>query len=121
LGANIRREREAAGLTMTALTARAQLGGHRASSTLSTIESGHVKSPSVWTVYALAHTLGVRMEDLMGVQRIEATTKGRIQERRKLAMLEADLERERAARRVVDEALREALAKLREQGDNVAM
>jgi transcriptional regulator with XRE-family HTH domain len=99
---------------MRELTDRAHLGGVKASSTLGTIESGRVKHPGAFMLYAIASALGVRMEDLMGVQRIEITTKGRRHERRKVTMLEAELQREREARRVVDEALREALEKLDE-------
>jgi transcriptional regulator with XRE-family HTH domain len=99
---------------MRELTDRAHLGGPSGGSTLGTIEGGRIKNPGVFTLYAIASALGVRLEDLMGVQRIEVTTKGRRHERRKVTMLEAELQREREARRVVDEALREALEKLDE-------
>lgn len=41
------------------------------------VENGYVKVPGVHAVYVWASALGVRMEDLMEVPRIEHTSKGR--------------------------------------------
>lgn len=78
LGENVERERLAAGLTYRDLAEMAgvsqtQVGG---------IVRGKIANPGVFTLYGLAVALGVRVEDLMGVPRVDHTTKGRSRARR---------------------------------------
>lgn len=75
---NVRVQRLAHDLSKADLSRNA----HVSPTLLSNIETGKITNPGVYTLYAVAVTLGVRMEDLMGVQRIEGTTKGRVNARR---------------------------------------
>jgi transcriptional regulator with XRE-family HTH domain len=77
LGANVTRERDAAGLTMRALASMAGVSP----SQLSNIESGKIRNPGVESVYGLATALGIRIEDLMGAPRVEVTTRYRSRSR----------------------------------------
>jgi HAD superfamily hydrolase (TIGR01509 family) len=61
LGLSIRWAREKAGLTQDELSDRAGL----AYSTLAKIEQGAIKTPSVFTVFAIAQTVGVSVEKLL--------------------------------------------------------
>lgn len=79
LGTNARAARLERGLTIRALAHMASLSP----SVVAELESGRIKDPRVSTLYAIAVALGIRMEDLMGVQRVEATTKGRREEARR--------------------------------------
>jgi HAD superfamily hydrolase (TIGR01509 family) len=62
LGKAIKHARVKAGLTQDELSDRARL----AYSTLAKIEQGAIKTPSVFTVYALSRALGVPMDELLG-------------------------------------------------------
>ncbi len=62
LGASIQRARQAAGLTQQQLCQSTGLSY----STLAKIERGAIKTPSVFTVHKIAHTLGCSMDDLLG-------------------------------------------------------
>jgi transcriptional regulator with XRE-family HTH domain len=75
---NVRAQREAHDLKKVDLSRMA----HVSPAFLSNVESGKIKNPGVYSLYAVAVALGVRLEDLMGVQRVEATTKGRTTARR---------------------------------------
>lgn len=78
IGTNLRAAQADAGLTNRALGAMAGVGP----TTISSIVTGRLANPGVYTLYGLAIALGVRMEDLMGVPRVELTTKGRSRVRR---------------------------------------
>lgn len=71
----MRLERE---ITSTVL---AELSGVSAGN-ITEIELGRIVNPGVFTLYSIAVALGVRVEDLMGVPRVEKTTKGRSHARR---------------------------------------
>jgi len=73
LGANIEGERQAAGMSTRAL---GELAGIPQSS-IQYVIAGRITNPSMDFMYAIATALGVRMEDLMGVPRVEATTRYR--------------------------------------------
>lgn len=73
LGANLERERIAANMTTRAL---GELTGLSASG-IGDLIGGRVTNPGVDALYAIATALGVRIEDLMGVPRVEATTRYR--------------------------------------------
>lgn len=77
LGDNLRELRLARGITAHALGEATGI----AATAITGIERGKVANPGVYTLYAIATTLGVRLEDLMGVQRVEHTTKGRTRAR----------------------------------------
>lgn len=78
LGASLLAARLDAGLTHRQLGAMAGIAG----STISSIETGKAPNPGAYTLYRVAIVLGVRLEDLMGVPRVELTTKGRSRVRR---------------------------------------
>lgn len=73
LGRTLRQERMRRDLSQEAL---AEMAGISKTS-VAYIEAGKIQAPSAFIVYALASSLGVRMEVLMGVPRVEITTKGR--------------------------------------------
>lgn len=73
LGDNVRRERLARGFTAAALSHVTGV----AATAITSIERGTVTNPGVYTLYAIATALGVRIEDLAGVTRVDHTTKGR--------------------------------------------
>jgi len=77
LGANIERERQAANLTMRQL---ADMAGCTPSF-VANIVSGKTTDPGASFLYGFATALGVRMEDLMGVPRVEVTTRYRSRSR----------------------------------------
>lgn len=79
LGANVRAARQQGGWSIGQLAD--MTGASRAS--YSDMESGRITNPGVYTLYKLAVVLGVRLEDLMGVPRVEVTTKGRSRARRR--------------------------------------
>lgn len=79
LGANLRAARLEAGWNHREL---AEMTGAN-QTTYSDVETGRITNPGVYTLYKLAVVLGVRLEDLMGVPRVEATTKGRSRARRR--------------------------------------
>jgi transcriptional regulator with XRE-family HTH domain len=85
LAANLRAERIRRGYTQRTLGGVLELGR----GTVASIETGKVVNPGVYTLYRIAVALGVPMEDLMGVQRVTNTTKGRSRVR--------ELERQRRA------------------------
>lgn len=58
----VARLRKSLGMTAAKLAAAAGI----CPATLSQIESGHTKDPSVYTVARIARTLGVNIEDLLG-------------------------------------------------------
>lgn len=70
LGNAIKQARLRAGLTQDELSDRA----HLAYSTLAKIEQGAIKTPSVFTVYALCRALGVRVDELLS-GRLKTTPK----------------------------------------------
>lgn len=78
LGDNLRVARLTRGLSAARL---GELAGV-APSHISSIETGKRPNPGAFTLYAIARVLGVRLEDLMGVPRVERTTKGRSNARR---------------------------------------
>jgi transcriptional regulator with XRE-family HTH domain len=99
-GKRLRAARNAAGLTQKQL---GELSG-KGRSYVAQIERGDLVNPGIDTFYPIATALGVRIEDLMGVPRIERLTKGvshnRAEFRRKrnsapapLADVQAELER----------------------------
>jgi hypothetical protein len=45
------------------------------------LESGKIATPGAFKLYGIALALGLRLEDLMGVQLLEDTTKGRVRRR----------------------------------------
>lgn len=100
IGKNLRRERERNELTQKDFAAL--IGQSR--SFITQVENGYVKVPGVHAVYVWASALGVRMEDLMEVPRVEHTSKGRFRAKhegrqarangaRSLADWQAELER----------------------------
>ena len=78
IGANLKRERRKIGLTQGEFAD--SIGQSR--SYVVQVENGYVKTPGVLPVYVWATALGVRMEDLMSMPRVEHTTKGRSRARR---------------------------------------
>lgn len=71
LGRRLQKARSAAGLTQQALCHRAQLSY----STLTKIERGAIKSPSIFTIQSIAGALGMTLDQLIGGTRKQ--TKGR--------------------------------------------
>jgi FMN phosphatase YigB (HAD superfamily) len=63
LGHRVQEARQAAGLTQQQLCAKANLSF----STLTKIERGAIKSPSIFTVQAIAAAVGMGLDELMGV------------------------------------------------------
>lgn len=78
LGENVDRERREADLTYAEL---AELAGV-SQTQIQGIVSGRIKNPGVYGLYGLAVALGTRMETLLGVPRVDHTTKGRSRARR---------------------------------------
>jgi FMN phosphatase YigB (HAD superfamily)/DNA-binding XRE family transcriptional regulator len=63
LGKTLQKARQAAGLTQQQLCQRANLSY----STLAKIERGAIKAPSIFTIQSIANTLGVSLNELMGM------------------------------------------------------
>lgn len=74
LAGNLRAARRERGLTQETL---ATVAG-TSKSYIATLESGKVTNPGVYSLYALALGLGMRLEDLMGVSLLENSTKARV-------------------------------------------
>lgn len=77
LALNLRTARVERGMSQYRL---AQIGG-TSKSYVNNLESGKITNPGAFTLYGLALGLGLRLEDLMGVQLLEDTTKGRVRRR----------------------------------------
>jgi FMN phosphatase YigB (HAD superfamily)/DNA-binding XRE family transcriptional regulator len=74
LGRRLQMARQHAGLTQQALCQRAELSY----STLTKIERGAIKSPSIFTIQNIAEALGVGLDELIGAQvRVTQTVKQR--------------------------------------------
>lgn len=71
LGRRLQKARTAAGMTQQVLCHRA----HLSYSTLTKIERGAIKSPSIFTIQSIAEALGMSLDELMGGARKQA--KGR--------------------------------------------
>jgi FMN phosphatase YigB (HAD superfamily)/DNA-binding XRE family transcriptional regulator len=71
LGRQLQRARQAAGLTQQQLCQRADLSY----STLAKIERGAIKSPSIFTVHSIADTLGVSLNELLGLPEVPGGAK----------------------------------------------
>lgn len=91
IGENMKRERLAANMTQQQL---ADLSAHSRSYVAQT-ENGFVKGPGARSVYLWASVLGVRMEDLMSLPRIEHTSKGRFRAKAESNARQRDRRRER--------------------------
>lgn len=72
LGRRLQEARLQAGLTQQALCQKAGLSY----STLTKIERGAIKAPSIFTIYNIAHTLGMGLDALMGITAVP-TAEGR--------------------------------------------
>lgn len=70
LGRRVQAVRMAAGLTQQALCHQAGLSY----STLTKIERGAIKSPSIFTIQSIAGALGMGLDDLMGAAELATTT-----------------------------------------------
>ncbi|HEX7632941.1 MAG TPA: HAD-IA family hydrolase [Candidatus Saccharimonadales bacterium] len=68
LGKRLQEARQAAGLTQQQLCARANLSF----STLTKIERGAIKAPSIFTVQAIAGAIGLSLDELIGVPSLPA-------------------------------------------------
>jgi FMN phosphatase YigB (HAD superfamily) len=73
LGRRLQSARVTAGLTQQALCQKAQLSY----STLTKIERGAIKSPSIFTIQSIASALGLGLDELMGTPVVPRTIKGR--------------------------------------------
>jgi transcriptional regulator with XRE-family HTH domain len=73
IGKNLRAARAREGMALKELAAHIGLSA----SYVSQVENGYVKTPGIGPLYTWASALGVRMEDLMELPRIEHTSKGR--------------------------------------------
>lgn len=73
LGRRLQSARVTAGLTQQALCQKAQLSY----STLTKIERGAIKSPSIFTIQSIASALGLGLDELMGSPVIPRSIKGR--------------------------------------------
>lgn len=69
LGKRLQKARAAAGLTQQSLCQRAKLSY----STLTKIERGAIKSPSIFTIQSVAEALGLGLDELMGDSRSHKT------------------------------------------------
>lgn len=70
LGLRLQSARKAAGLTQQELCQRA----HLAYSTLTKIERGAIKSPSIFTIQSIANTLNLSLDELIGLSSSTAAT-----------------------------------------------
>jgi transcriptional regulator with XRE-family HTH domain len=77
LALNLRTARVERGMSQDRL---AQMGG-TSKSYINNLESGKIATPGAFKLYGIALALGLRLEDLMGVQLLEDTTKGRVRRR----------------------------------------
>lgn len=68
LGLRLQKARKTAGMTQQELCQKAQL----AYSTLAKIERGAIKAPSIFTIQSIADTLGLSLDQLIGVKAPEA-------------------------------------------------
>lgn len=68
----LRAARTAAGLTQHELGRLSDTGR----TYIAQVEIGRITNPGAYTLYAVCAVLGLRMEDLMNVPRVERTTKG---------------------------------------------
>jgi len=73
LGRRLQSARVAAGLTQQSLCQKAQLSY----STLTKIERGAIKSPSIFTIQSIASALGLGLDELMGSPAAPRSIKGR--------------------------------------------
>lgn len=67
LGARLQEVRKQKGFTQQLLCQKANLSY----STLAKIERGAIKSPSIFTIQRIAHTLGVTLDELIGESKVE--------------------------------------------------
>lgn len=77
LAENLRRVRIERGLTQAAL---AKVAGTTRTN-IASFELGRTANPGVFTLYPVALALGCPLEELMGVSRIEASTKATVRRR----------------------------------------
>lgn len=73
LGRRLQAARVTAGLTQQSLCHKAQLSY----STLTKIERGAIKAPSIFTIQSIASALGVGLDELMGLPQTPRATRGR--------------------------------------------
>ncbi|MDQ3158549.1 MAG: HAD-IA family hydrolase [bacterium] len=72
LGKKLQEARKTAGLTQQSLCQKAKISY----STLAKIERGAIKAPSIFTIWKIADIIGISMDDLLGREFGEASSKG---------------------------------------------